>query len=134
MKILIDTNVLLAASKYPNGTPFKALLKASEPPNYSVVSEQNLEELKNVYSLKFPNDMYLFENFLALIIPKVEIIPIPVDKATDENKIPHAKDRPILRAAVAANVDVIITGDKDFLEAGLTKPKIMSPAEFVKLQ
>jgi predicted nucleic acid-binding protein len=54
MKILLDTNVLLAASKYPNKIPFKALAKASNPPNRLIICEQNLEELRNVYNRKFP--------------------------------------------------------------------------------
>jgi predicted nucleic acid-binding protein len=48
-----------------------------------------------------------------------------------EMKIRDISDRPILRAAIAANVDVIITGDKDFLESGVSKPRIMTAAEFV---
>jgi len=41
------------------------------------------------------------------------------------------KDRPLLRAAIMADVDVIVTGDKDFLEAGIEWPAILSPAEFM---
>ena len=35
------------------------------------------------------------------------------------------------RAAIHANTDVLLTGDKDFLESGLTHPAIMTPAEFL---
>ena len=42
-------------------------------------------------------------------------------------------DRPILRAAIYAKADVILTGDKDFLESGLVKPRIMTATEFVKI-
>ena len=40
-------------------------------------------------------------------------------------------DRPILRAAVSANVDIIISGDKDFLESGIDKPKILTARDFI---
>ncbi len=43
----------------------------------------------------------------------------------------NVDDRPILRAAMKAGTDVLLTGDKDFLESGLQKPVIMTPAEFV---
>jgi predicted nucleic acid-binding protein len=49
-----------------------------------------------------------------------------------EMKIRDISDRLILRAAIAANVDVIITGDKDFLESGVSNPRIMTAAEFVQ--
>ena len=41
------------------------------------------------------------------------------------------KDRPILRAAIYAGADILLTGDKDFLEAGIDYPKCLSPAEFL---
>lgn len=41
-------------------------------------------------------------------------------------------DRPILRAAIEAKADVLLTGDKDFLESGVKNPKIMTPAEFLQ--
>ena len=42
-------------------------------------------------------------------------------------------DRPILRAAIKAESDVFLTGDKDFLESDVTDPKIMTAAEFIDL-
>lgn len=36
-----------------------------------------------------------------------------------------------MRAAVAVRVDVILTGDKDFLESGIVEPKIMNAAAFL---
>ncbi|WP_303840172.1 hypothetical protein [Selenomonas ruminantium] len=43
-------------------------------------------------------------------------------------------DRGIMRAAVASKVDVILTGDKDFLESGINSPKIMTAADFLALE
>ena len=42
-------------------------------------------------------------------------------------------DRPILRAAIEASADILVTGDKDFLESGVTNPMILTPADFIKL-
>lgn len=42
------------------------------------------------------------------------------------------KDRPILRAAIDAKADALLTGDKDFLESGVVTPKIMTPSEFLE--
>ena len=41
------------------------------------------------------------------------------------------KDQPILDAAILHNVDIIISGDKDFRSLHIVKPRIMSPAEFI---
>ena len=36
-----------------------------------------------------------------------------------------------VREAINANADVLLTGDKDFLESGLTHLVIMTPADFL---
>ena len=47
-------------------------------------------------------------------------------------QIRDISDRPILRAAIEAKADVLLPGDKDFLESGVNNPAIMTPAEFLK--
>ena len=42
------------------------------------------------------------------------------------------KDRPILMAALNENVDLFLTGDKDFLESTVRDPKIISVNEFLE--
>ena len=42
-------------------------------------------------------------------------------------------DRPTLRTAVKSNSDVLITGDKDLLEADITLLRIVTPAEFLNI-
>ena len=61
----------------------------------------------------------------------LELVPIPTEEYTSEGQIRDVADRPILRAAINANADILLIGDKDFLESGLTHPKIMTAAEFV---
>lgn len=63
----------------------------------------------------------------------LELVPIPTDEYLLEENIRDVKDRPILRAAINAKADILLTGDKDFLESGLTTPKIMTPAGFLQL-
>ena len=58
-----------------------------------------------------------------------EMIPA-VDHA--EKLIRDAKDQPILNAAILANVDVILTGDKDFLSLNMDHPKCLTAAQFLE--
>ena len=44
------------------------------------------------------------------------------------------KDQPILNAAIVANVDIIVSGDKHFLKLDLPRPETMSPAAFWQLE
>ena len=54
-------------------------------------------------------------------------------KQNRKKAIRDVKDRPILRAAMNADVDILLTGDKDFLEADIEMPKTMTAAEFLRL-
>jgi len=63
----------------------------------------------------------------------LELVPVPIETRESETQIRDVKDRPILRAAIEAKADVLLTGDKDFLESGVKKPAIMTPAEFLDM-
>lgn len=58
-------------------------------------------------------------------------MPVPVDQFASETQIRDVNDRPILRAAIAAKADVLLTGDKDFWGSGVKIPAIMTPTEFI---
>ena len=57
----------------------------------------------------------------------------PVEEYSSEIKIRDINDRPILRAAIHAKADILLTGDKDFLESGLSNPLIMTATAFISM-
>lgn len=133
MKILIDTNILISAALNPKGTPFKAYIKAVSYPNKGIICEQNINELRRIFNRKFPSKMQALDEFLALSLSALEIVPIPESETEIENKIRDVMDRPILRAALNAKVDAILTGDKDFLESGIEYPQIFTASDFLNM-
>ncbi len=132
MRVLIDTNVLISAALSANGVPFQAYVKAASYPNHGLICEQNVDEMKRIFNKKFPNRLAALDKFLSIALLTLELVPIPTDENVSEMKIRDVNDRPILRAAIDANADVLLTGDKDFLESGLKNPMIMTPAEFLE--
>ncbi len=132
MIVIIDTNVLVSASKNSAGIPNLALEKAMEPPYHAVICDQTLEELHRVYHRKFPDELHALQKFLTKSLRLLEVIRTPDDPLEIEAKIRDTKDRPILRAAIMINADVLITGDRDFLESGIERPLIVTPAKFVR--
>ena len=74
------------------------------------------------------------DKFLSTALLTLELVPIPTDENMSETQIRDADDRPILRAAIEAKADVLLTGDKDFLESGLKNPIIIAPAEFLNMK
>ena len=127
MKVLVDTNVLFSALIYPDSVPAKALFKTLNEYD-AVLCDKNISEFKEVLQRKAPQFLPDAEVLLAEM--SYDLIP-SVSHA--EKLIRDAKDQPILNAAILYGVDVIITGDKDFLSLKIDRPKCISASEFLEL-
>lgn len=131
MKVLIDTNILISAALSNNGLPYQAFVKAVSYPNHGVICEQNIDEMRRIFNRKFPAKIQALESFLSLALLTLEIVPTPIEEQEIESKIRDINDRPILRAAISVGADILLTGDKDFIESGILNPKVMTATEFV---
>lgn len=134
MRVLIDTNVLISAALNINSVPFQAYVKAASYPNHGLICEQNVDEMKRIFNKKFPNRISSLDKFLSTALLILELVPIPTSENTSELQIRDVNDRPILRAAIEAKTDILLTGDKDFLESGVENPLIMTPTDFINFQ
>ena len=126
MRILVDTNILISALLFPRSKPAKALLYAAEH-HEIVLCDRNLYELRDVLNRKAPNALPDAEVLLAEL--SYELIPAAYHA---EKLIRDAKDQPILNAAIVADVDIILTGDKDFLSLDMDHPKCTNVAQFLE--
>lgn len=132
MRVLIDTNVLISAALSANGVPFQAYVKATSYPKRGLICEQNVDEMKRIFNKKFSSRLAALDKFLSVALLTLELVPIPTGENVLEKQIRDVNDRQILRAAIDAKADVLLTGDKDFLESGLKNPLVMTPTEFLK--
>lgn len=132
MRVMIDTNILIS-SILGHGTPFQAYVKAVSYPNQGVICSQIVDEMRRIFNRKFPKKIPAMERFLTMALQTLELVQIPETKFEQESSIRDVKDRTILRAAIADHVDIILTGDKDFLESGLSHPQIKTAAEFINM-
>lgn len=128
MRILIDTNILISAILFPNSKPAKALLQTVQY-HSMVLCDRNIIELREVLKRKAPKHLPDAEVLLAEL--SYELIPA-IDLS--EKTIRDATDQPILNAAVIADVDIILTGDKDFLALELERPKCLTAAQFLEAE
>ena len=134
MNVFLDTNILISAVLNSNSTPAKAFIKAVSFPNRGLVCEQNIDEMRRIFNRKFPVKIQALETFLSLALLTLEMVNIPDLEYTSENSIRDVNDRAILRAAIFAKADVLVTGDKDFLESDIVNPKILTAAEFLDFE
>lgn len=109
MKVLIDTNILISAALSNTGTPYHAFVKAVSYPNRGMVCEQNIDEMRRIFNRKFPQKIQALEAFLSLALLTLEAVPTPAEEHGFEEKIRDVKDCPILRAAIYANADILLT-------------------------
>ncbi|MDR2590470.1 MAG: putative toxin-antitoxin system toxin component, PIN family [Oscillospiraceae bacterium] len=133
MRVLIDTNVLFSALYRSGSISHQAYNKAINPPYQAIVCDSSFDELYINFSEKFPELLETLVWFIETVKLVVETIPIPKVIHPDEAKIRDPDDAEIFRASIAANVDIIITGDLDLLESGINAPKIMKPNQFLML-
>lgn len=126
MKILVDTNVLFSAMLFPGSKPAKALLHIADF-HEMMICDRSIYEFYDILRRKAPEALPDAEVFLAEfsyeLIPAVE---------NGEKLIRDAKDQPILNAAIVAGVDVILTGDKDFLSLEMDHPRCLSVTRFLE--
>ena len=127
MRVLADTNILFSALLFPKSVPAQALLSAARKHSL-ILCDRNIYELKDILKRKAPE--LLQDSEVLLTELPYELIP-GVDYAG--KLIRDAKDQPILNAAVVFDVDIILTGDKDFLSLNIERPKCVTPATFLKL-
>ncbi|WP_231702721.1 hypothetical protein [Desulfocucumis palustris] len=67
---------------------------------------------------------------LFLLKMSFEMAYTPTDMSTAP-KIRDEKDKPVLLSAITADVNVLITGDKDFTGIDVDRPEILTPTEFL---
>lgn len=131
MRVMIDTNIIISAALFPNGSVSKALYKAMQPPFQPVISDYIVDEVHRKFQEKFPEKVTELEAFFYTTLPAFSLITTPQNIKETESLIRDPKDRPILRAALEIGADLFLTGDKDFLDSSITDPRIISVKDFL---
>jgi putative PIN family toxin of toxin-antitoxin system len=122
MRILIDTNVLISALVF-GGQAGELLDKLFDSEHELYVSEYIDSEFKEKLKIKWGDKAEkIYELYRRLDINFCESTNEKLGELRDD------KDVPVLSDAIYNNIDIILSGDKDFLEADLEYPLIYSPA------
>ena len=126
MKIMADTNILFSALLFPESRPAKALFNIVE--NHTLIlCDYIIAELRDVIARKRPDLLADIDLLMAKL--SYELVPAPLQPS---KLISDPKDHPILNAAIIADVDIIISGDKHFLGLKMDHPSPLSVADFLE--
>jgi predicted nucleic acid-binding protein len=129
MRIMLDTNVLLSAAFFPNKRT-ESIIESISTRHELVLPDVGTKELLAVAAYPEFDRVPAMKRFIRNIsftkfrTPKVK--PISGLEIRDEN------DYPILFAAVKSGVNILISGDSDFLECSIKKPRIMTLTQYAK--
>lgn len=127
MRIMLDTNVLLSALLF-SSERMNRMMRTIFECHRLVLSSFVLEELGYVVSRKFPDRTKAVDALLSNM--SYELVYTPHELEPDQFEIRDPKDYPVLYTAIKENVDILITGDKDFSAVDIEHPEIMTPLEF----
>jgi putative PIN family toxin of toxin-antitoxin system len=127
---MLDTNVLISVLLFPNQR-MNDMMECIFSQHQLVLSSYVVDELKNVVRRKFPMKENAVEKLLMIMGYEYVYTPDLIDDSLF--RIRDVKDYPVLYTAVVEDVDILITGDKDFSDIEIEKPKILTPAEFMQI-
>ena len=126
MRIMLDTNVLISAILFP-GDKINNMMNYIFLRHQLVLSSYVVEELKSVVRRKFPKKEPVIEKLLLMM--SYEYVYTPDDMKENLFSIRDVKDYPVLYTAIIEDIDILITGDRDFEDIIIDKPLIMTPKE-----
>lgn len=74
--------------------------------------------------------MGALDEFLTVL--PYELVYTPEVMKENLFKIRDKMDYPVLNTAIIEDVDILVTGDKDFSDVEIEKPEILTPIEFAE--
>ena len=114
-KVFFDANVLYSGLHSPAGAPAQVIALHSTGKIRMVLSALVLSELIRTVQRKLPERLLDLHRFLSGSRPEVMPNPTRQDLHAYEELV-NPKDAPIIAAAMAANVDYLVSGDSRFIE------------------
>lgn len=120
MRVMLDTNIFISMIFFPSNQTRELAEKLTER-HQIIVCDYVVEELRLVTDRKFPAKRKFLDCFFRELPFELVYTPKTISME-DFPDIRDTKDLPILATAILENVDVFITGDKDFLVLDVDTP------------
>ena len=129
MKVMLDTNILISAFVFKSKKMNELIYKLSKE-HEIIICSYTVQELKELIDTKFKVSQKDLDEFLKIFPFNLVYSPTSVDK-----KLFNIRDKDdyiILHTAIIEDVEIFITGDKDFDDVDIDKPEIINATEFLE--
>ncbi len=133
LRAVADVNVLVSAARTPNGVCGQLLEAAIDGRWQPVMSMLLFKELEDVLARPAFRDVLgqrTVDRFLAGLLGIVEWVEDPDEPSVVLTRDPD--DDYLLALAHSAEVDVLVSGDRDLTDLAGTDPPIETPAQFAQ--
>lgn len=129
-RVLVDTNVILSALLFPSSVPAQVVNHVISREQL-VLTQWIIDELYEVTLRKRPDLIPSLDEFFSSIDFEM-IAPMPI--SGPRVLMADLKDQPILDAAIEADVEILISGDRHFLKLIIDRPKVMNARDYLTSQ
>ena len=127
-RVVLDTNVIVSGTAYPNGLPGKILLRWRAGDLAVVLSTYILDEVARVLP-GMATSAFRLDDVPHILNSLAELAEVVVPSAQPIPELRDAADQPVLGTLLASGAEYLITGDKDLLALAEKYP-VVTPAEF----
>ena len=131
MRIMLDTNILISVIFFPSNQTENLIKRVTEQ-NEIVICDYVIEELSAVIERKFSSR----KSALKVFFHNLPFDLVQVKRNPEKENYPEIRDEkdfPILVTAIESDIDIFLTGDKDFLALkDIKKPKMMTMTEYLE--
>ena len=129
MRIMLDTNVLLSVAAFKSRN-LSTMLGWICQEHQLVLSTYVVEECYEVVRRKKPTLVSALDRFFEALPFEMVHTPQTLPRH-DWFTIRDAADEKVLYSAIASDVDLLLTGDKDFDDVDIEKPDILTPRQLM---
>lgn len=129
MRVMLDTNILISAFVFKSKKMNELIYELSKR-HEIIICSYTVQELKELIDTKFKLSKKDLDEFLKDFPFDLVYSPMNV-----ENKLFEIRDEDdyiILHTAIIEDVDIFITGDKDFNDIDIDRPEIMNATQFLE--
>ena len=127
MRIMLDTNILISAAFFRN-VQMDETIEFITMRHDLILADVVIDEFIEVASYKKFDRVEAAKRFISKL--PFTLFETPDISQIEGVTIRDESDYPILFTAIKSEVDIFITGDKDFLESGIERPEIISHLDF----
>jgi predicted nucleic acid-binding protein len=128
MKVMFDTSVIISAILLPESTSAEAFLKTGDLHFRLSLDDYIKSEVFAVFSRFFPEKTTAAEDFFEGLTADF------YDPEKDTDAIDFEGENSVYNSARRAKADILVTEDKELLESIIPHPRILTPAEFLRVR